>query len=173
MPNAFSVDLTNLEKRFATLGKRADAGLEKLFGELQTEAEDAMRALLNLQVYDTPERGYDRTRALWRSVYAIRVREGPHKLALVVGAVGGARGRSYALYVERGTYGGRVSLDQIKRDAIAVGRTLIHLEYGDPSSGMEARPFTIPTVVMIVNSLPPRVLDVIREADRNSRQARG
>lgn len=168
------VDIGGLERHFAKLERDTMTNLDQLLVRNQDDAEDTARVLLNLQVYDTPERGgYKRTRSLWRSVYALRLRESRTVWSLVVGAVGGARGRSYALYVERGTYAGRIDLEQVWRDAQRVGQDLIHLEYGRPDAGMEPRPFTIPTVVMIVNSWSQSVLEAIREAERTSAPARG
>lgn len=168
--SGITVDLTGLERHFAKLATEVPRAIDRIMLGMQDEAEDVARALLNLQVYDTPPRGYERTRALWRSIYAIRIRAAPLVWDLVIGAVGGAGGRSYALYVERGTYAGRITLDQVMRDAKAVGRQLIHLEYGDPATGMEPRPFVIPTAVMVANALPERVLDAVRQAERVAQQ---
>ena len=164
-----AVDLSGLERHFKLLAAGTSERIDTAFVGLQDAAENLARRVVDAQIYDTPPRGgYDRTGALKRSIYAIRIREAPFRWQLVVGAVGGAGGRSYALFNERGTYGGRISLEQVLADAKAAGPGLIVLEYGDPESGLEPRPWTIPTVVMVHNSLPEIVLDAIRRAEAAS-----
>jgi hypothetical protein len=52
--------------------------------------------------------------------------------------------------------------------ALTAGDGLIQLEYGDPASGLEPRPWTIPAVVMVSRRVPAVVLRAIREAERDA-----
>lgn len=159
-----TIDLSGLERHYKTLQaetmQNIDAGMSDLTGEARELAVD----IVNAQIYDTPERGYDRTGALRDSIYTAKDRPKRTKWRLLVGARGGAGGREYALYNERGTYSGRVSLQSIRRRAEAM-QGLILLQYGDPAKGLEPRPWTIPTLVMVARFLPKLVADAVRDAE--------
>jgi len=56
--------------------------------------------------------------------------------------------------------------------ALTAGDGLIRLEYGDPASGLEPRPWTIPTVVMVSRQVPKMVLKAVRSAERDATRTR-
>ena len=164
----FEVDISGLERHFKLLETLSIDNIDEGFTRLEGEAQDAARRLIDKQIYDTPERGYERTGKLAQSIYAFKKRTSKNTWQLTVGAFGGAGGRLYALYNERGTYGARVSLESILKAAREVQADLIVLEYGNPASGLEPRPFVIPTVVRVHNEIPGMVLNAIREAEQHA-----
>ena len=167
-----TVSIQGLERHFKRLEGLAIDRIDEGFTKLQGTAEQLARQLIDVQIYDTPPRGYDRTGELKRSIYAFKRRKGRDSWEIVVGAFGGAGGRLYALYNERGTYGGRVTLESIMQRALTAGDGLIRLEYGDPASGLEPRPWTIPTVVMVSRQVPKMVLKAVRSAERDATRTR-
>lgn len=162
----FKVDLSGLEKHIKASNVGTRAALDTLFTQLANDGEGFARELVDWQIYETPERGYERTQALRRSIYAFKIRVSPNKFQVLIGAIGGAGGRAYALFNERGTYGGRISLQRILKDAIEVGPGLILLEYGEPRSGLEPRPFTIPAAVMVFRQFPNAFLVAVRTPEK-------
>lgn len=162
----FNVDLSGWERHVKASDAGTRAALDTAFTQLSGEGEDYARELVDWQIYETPERGYERTQALRRSIYAFKIKPSPNKYQVLIGAIGGAGGRAYALFNERGTYGGRITLQRILKDAIAVGPGLILLEYGEASSGLEPRPFTIPAAVMVFRQFPNAFLVAVRTPEK-------
>ena len=167
-----TVDISGLREHFRRLEGLAIDRIDEGFTRLEGQAERLAREIIQRQIYDTPSRGYDRTGKLGDSIYAFKRRTGRDSWELVIGAYGGAGGRLYALYNERGTYAGRVTLESILQRALAASGEPILLEYGDPSRGLEPRPWVVPSVVMISRRVPDMVRRAIREAERESTQGR-
>ncbi len=170
-----SVDLGGLQAHYRALERITTDNIDRGVSGLSGEAKDMAVDLINAQIYDTPPRGgYDRTGALKASVYAAKDRHRRTRWRIMVGARGGAGGREYALYNERGTYGGRVSLESILKRAEGAALTagLIRLQYGDPSKGLEPRPWTIPTAVAVSRMFVAVVQQAVREAEREARGAK-
>lgn len=158
------VSTSKLVARFKSLESRVPREVDSGVSRLESGAERTAIRIINRQIYETPPRPpYVRTGALRDSIYAVKDRSAKWRWAIMVGAVGGAGGRSYALYNERGTRAGRVSLSSIRARALAeTARGLILLEYGDPASGLEPRPWVIPTVVMTAREFERVFLDAVR-----------
>lgn len=165
------IDISGLEAHYKALDRLVAQNLDQGVSDLSGEAREIAVDIVNAQIYDTPERGYDRTGALRSSIYSAKDRRTRTKWRVIVGARGGAGGREYALYNERGTYRGRVSLVSIRRRA-EVMAGLILLQYGDPSKGLEPRPWTIPTVVMLSRYFPTMVKQAVKDAEAVARNAR-
>lgn len=165
MPVTTTVNLTGLQTHFKRLESLAIDKIDEGFTRLEGEAEALARQLIDVQIYDTPPRGYARTGELKRSIYAFKARRGRDSWEIVVGAYGGAGGRLYALYNERGTYGSRVTLESILQRAL-------QLEYGNPGQGLEPRPWVIPSVVMVSRQVPAMVLKAIQDAERDATRGR-
>lgn len=158
-------DITGFERHMRTVQAATLDNIDASMSELTDGAEDLAWDLINAQIYDTPPRGgYDRTGALRDSIHAAKDRRGKSVWGLYLGAIGGAAGRIYALYNERGTWGGRVTLQSIQRKAMQT-KGIIRLQYGDPKSGLEPRPWIIPTMVMMVREFPNRVRDAVKAAE--------
>lgn len=171
----FKVDTSGLEEHYKTLMREIQKNVDAVMTKSVSTAEEVAVEIINKQIYNTPERGYERTGALRDSVYAVLIKKPPHVWELEIGALGSSA-RSYALYNERGTYAGRMELDAIMRDAImrdairASARVLIHLEYGDPASGLEPRPWTIPAVVTMNRELFEQIERAIVDAEMVARR---
>lgn len=161
----FEVDISGLERHYKQLEVEVEKNTKALMTREVTEAEERALELIDKVIYDTPERGgYKRTGALKRSIYAVYVKRG-YEWHLEVGALGSPE-RAYALYNERGTYKGRVTLDSIMKLAMKNAyKGLIVLEYGDAAKGLEPRPWTIPVVVMMNRDLGPKLDAAIAEAE--------
>lgn len=163
-----TIDLSGLEKHFKLLEGGTLTRIHAAVRDLAGDAKESAIDLINLQIYDTPARGnYVRTGALRSSIHAEAERSGATRWSIVIGAVGGAGGRKYALFNERGTWGSRVTLESIRAraEAAKTHQGLIRLQYGDPKSGLEPRPWITPTIVMIAFYFPELVLTAIREAE--------
>lgn len=166
----FKVDISGLERHYKTLQSEVRKNIDAVMTRAVPTAEEAAVEVINKQIYNTPERGYERTGVLRDSIYAVVIKKPPHIWELEIGALGSSA-RSYALYNERGTYAGRMELDDIMRDAIrASARVLIKLEYGDPAKGLEPRPWTIPAVVMMNRDLFDQIEKAIADAEMVARQ---
>lgn len=167
----FKVDTSGLEEHYKTLMREIEKNVDAVMTKSVSAAEEVAVEIINKQIYNTPERGYKRTGALRDSVYAVLIKKPPNVWELEIGALGSSA-RSYALYNERGTYAGRMELDAIMRDAIrASARVLIHLEYGDPASGLEPRPWTIPAVVTMNRELFEQIERAISDAEIVARRS--
>ena len=167
-PHTASVDLTGLQAHFKRLEGLAIDKIDAGFTRLEGEAASLARDIIDQQIYRTPERGYERTGKLGDSIYAFKRRAGRDSWEIVVGAYGGAGGRLYALYNERGTYGARVTLESILQRALAASSHPIQLEYGRPGEGLEPRPWVIPSIVMISRRVPAMVLQAVRDAEKEA-----
>lgn len=164
----FRVDLRGLEKHFNTLELEVKSQLDRVFNRLQGDAEAIATEVINALIYRTPERGgYKRTGALRDSIEAVWVQVGD-RWSIILTAVGGAGGRRYALFNEAGTYDGAVSLQSILARARANKNALILLEYGDPVMGLEPRPWTIPTVVMLRRDFPKEFTQAVIAAEKRA-----
>lgn len=166
-----TVDISGLRAHHRALHKHVPSNLNTAVSEAATEAREIAVDIVNAQIYDTPERGYDRTGALKDSITARKERPSKTKWRIIVSARGGAGGREYALYNERGTYDGRVTLESIRKRA-EVMAGLILLQYGNPSKGLEPRPWTIPTMVMVSRFFAEMVMQAVRDAEAATRRAR-
>lgn len=168
-----NIDLSVLERHFNSLDLEVKSQLDRTFNRLEGDAEAIATEIINALIYRTPERGgYKRTGALRDSIEAAWVQVGD-RWSIILTARGGAGGRTYALYNEAGTYDGAVSLDSILRRARANQAALILLEYGDPASGLEPRPWTIPTIVMLRRDFPKHFMEAVTAAEKRTAAALG
>lgn len=142
--------------------------MARVVSRLRDEAEDDARRIITLLIYSTPERGYIRTGALRDSIFAGAFQAGDDNWVITVGATG-SNEREYALFNELGTLGGHRSFDEILAEASGTTGDLILLEFGQPSSGLEPRPWVIPSVVGVVKKAPPLVIQAVRRADATAR----
>lgn len=140
-------------------------GIDAAMSELTDGAEEMAWDLINAQIYDTPPRGgYERTGKLRDSIHAAKDRPSRAKWLLYLAAIGGADDREYALFNELGTRGGRITRESLLRKALQT-KGIIRLQYGNPKSGLEPRPWTIPTIVMISREFPSRVREAVQAAE--------
>lgn len=162
-----TVSITQLQRHFSMLRDDTRAKLDVAMTKLTSEAEQTAVDLINRQIYDTPPRGrYVRTGALRGSIDSVQVQKARDKWEVLIGAVGQLRGRKYASFNELGTYKGRVSRRSIQKRAKAI-EGLIQLHFGRPSKGLEPRPWTIPTAVMIGRRMPEVFIRAVRMSERD------
>lgn len=166
------MDISKLQKHFNALELETKSQLDRVFNRLQGDAEAIATEIINALIYRTPERGYERTGALRDSIEAVWVQVGD-RWSIILTAVGGAGGRRYALFNEAGTYDGAVTLQSILARARRDDRALILLEYGDPVMGLEPRPWTIPTVVMLRRDFPAEFTAAVVAAEKRAVAAAG
>ena len=74
----FEVDISGLERHFKLLETLSIDNIDEGFTRLEGEAQEAARRLIDKQIYDTPERGYERTGKLKQSIYAFKKRTQEH-----------------------------------------------------------------------------------------------
>lgn len=167
------VDLSKLVRHWNALELETKSALDRAFHRMQGDAEAVATEIINALIYRTPERGgYKRTGALRDSIEAVWVNVGD-RWSLILTASGGAGGRRYALFNEAGTYDGAVSLQSILARARRDDRALILLEYGDPATGLEPRPWTIPTVVMMRRDFPKEFAAAVASAEKKAQALAG
>jgi hypothetical protein len=159
-----TVNLTGLALHFQGIKHNFRHELERVLVDLEQEAERNAKQLLTILVYATPESPtYERTRALINSITA-HSRRASHDLWEVVVYASGSGERHYASYVEGGTFGGHRTFDEILRDAQGFQADLIVLEYGQPSKGVQPKPFIVPAAVMTARAAPPLIIQAVRRA---------
>jgi hypothetical protein len=159
------IDVTSFERDLFAFERDLRDELVGVAADLAEQAEQDARSRLDLLIYSQPERGYERTGALRDSVQgsASVTLEG---FSVDLSAFGGAGGRLYAEYNERGTYGSRISLDRILEEARASGYPLQLPAYPRGRGGLEARPFVSNAIAAAEDALEPFVLEAVDRAWR-------
>lgn len=165
-----SVDLTAFQRRATRVKSEVYSGLMQVVRDLTREAEDYATELITVMIYDTPERGYDRTGMLRDSIVATSHMLSNDRWEIRVHARGGAGGREYASFNELGTYDLRRSFEDILAAAEFANARLIELNYGRPGKGLEPRPWVIPTAVHVAREAPALILELIRNAGKPVRR---
>lgn len=160
------VDLRGLELQLGRTRSEVRLELVDVVRRLTREAEAYATELITVMIYDTPERGYDRTGMLRDSIVASSNQLSPDRWEIRVYARGGAGGREYALFNELGTYDGHRTFEDILAATEFATARLIQLNYGRPSRGLEPRPWVIPTAVHVAREAPALILEAVRKAGR-------
>lgn len=158
----FETDLSGLEQ---LLNAADDLDFRALAREL---AEDGLRdthEIMKAEIYSQPASpSYERSRKLTDTAksYEEVDRDG---FTVTLEARGGNKGRLYGEYVERGTYGSRISLEQIMRDARAQS-SLEPLDYSRGENGMRARPSVMVAAAEMERQLEGKLLELIDKATK-------
>jgi hypothetical protein len=156
----FAIDIEGLEQLAFKLKRELPNELAAVAQDLGEDGERLVGEALDLLIYSQPERGYERTGKLRESAYGYG-RVTPNGFEVVLGAaVGGADGRSYAEYVDRGTYDSRIDRDRLLADARAES-SFSPRAYPRGKSGLEARAFSEAAIAEVERRLEDRVLEAV------------
>lgn len=158
----FETDSSGLEQLLTEMDTGLTAALPGLAEDLKVQGVSDTQQRLDLMIYSTPERGYERTGKLRESIHGDASADGDG-LTVALSGGPGARNKSYSEYNELGTFGSRVSLDRALKDARAADDPLGLPAY-PRSSGLESRPFVLPALAEMEDRLEEqlfRVLDVL------------
>ncbi len=150
------VDLTPLRNLIDALDEFADrdAGRVAMQRVAVTGLQHALR-LLDLLIYDTPERGYTRTRRLRRSMRTFIREENGGPVLYLINDARSKQGAPYPVYNELGTRKlARSPADILNAARKQVPTDLVLIEFGRGKGGLEPRPFFFPTLAVIEHALP-------------------
>ena len=158
----FEIDLSEFEALVAGVQTQLPRELAGVAFDMGEDGERYVRDAMQQLIYSQPERGYERTELLLDSAfgYGQITAEG---FDVVVGAVGGANGRRYADYVNRGTYGSRQDRERLLQDARSAS-SFSPRAYEQEGSGLEARPFVEPSIAQLERELEEQVLRAVERA---------
>lgn len=137
-----------------TFGKR-DAGRIAM-QEVAVKGLSHALTLLDRLIYDTPQRGgYVRTRRLRRGMRTFVREETEGPVLYIINDARSKKGAPYPVYNELGTRSGFRPVDRILSQARRqLPTSLVLLEFGRVSGGLEPRPFFFPTLAFMEYQIP-------------------
>lgn len=160
MSFTIEIDTTRFQIRASSFITIFRQEMNRVATLLKEAAERDAQHLISILIYDTPERsGYARTGDLRNSIRSSVTPAGTDKWLITVGA---GDGIDYAIYNELGTLEAHRSFDEIIATAKSTAGDLIILEYGQPSRGLEPRPWVIPSIVGVSRRAPPFIIQAVR-----------